>query len=143
MYRFYCIWENKRRDRTGTAEAFDHAYEDDLTDRKVGSTSDVSRDVQTLTSCRIRSSDISIEGYQRIGSAGSTWLEIKGDLNLARRNPEREDEDSEDDRLHTLYVHGNTNLSISRSAIVLVYVTKTSRDTLVRSPGVDQFPAHS
>ncbi|QDS68712.1 hypothetical protein FKW77_003868 [Venturia effusa] len=34
VYRVYCIWENKRRDRTGTAEAFDHAYEDDLTDRK-------------------------------------------------------------------------------------------------------------
>ncbi|KAF2426568.1 MFS transporter [Tothia fuscella] len=33
VYRFYCIWENKRRDKTGK-EGFEHAYEDDLTDRK-------------------------------------------------------------------------------------------------------------
>jgi hypothetical protein len=31
------MWENKKRDRTGTLEAFDNAYEDDLTDRKVKS----------------------------------------------------------------------------------------------------------
>lgn len=36
VYRFVCIWENKRRDKIG-AEAFDHAYEDDLTDIKVSS----------------------------------------------------------------------------------------------------------
>jgi len=35
VYRFVCIWENKRRDKAGTAEGFDHAYEDDLTDSKV------------------------------------------------------------------------------------------------------------
>jgi MFS family permease len=35
VYRFYAIWENKVRDKTGITEAFDHAYEDDLTDRKV------------------------------------------------------------------------------------------------------------
>jgi hypothetical protein len=34
VYRYLCIWENKRRDKLG-AEAFDHAYEDDLTDLKV------------------------------------------------------------------------------------------------------------
>lgn len=34
VYRYVCVWENKRRDRSG-AEAFDHAYEDDLTDIKV------------------------------------------------------------------------------------------------------------
>lgn len=34
VYRYVCIWENKKRDRAG-AEAFDHAYEDDLTDMKV------------------------------------------------------------------------------------------------------------
>lgn len=28
------MWENKRRDKNCT-EAYDHAYEDDLTDRKV------------------------------------------------------------------------------------------------------------
>ncbi|KAK4149221.1 major facilitator superfamily domain-containing protein [Chaetomidium leptoderma] len=34
VYRFVCIWENKRRDKAGTMEGFDHAYEDDSTDRK-------------------------------------------------------------------------------------------------------------
>jgi hypothetical protein len=34
VYRYVCVWENKKRDRTGTLEAFEHAYEDDLTDRK-------------------------------------------------------------------------------------------------------------
>ncbi|KAF2003554.1 MFS transporter [Amniculicola lignicola CBS 123094] len=34
VYRYVCIWENKRRDKTGTMEGFDHAYEDDLTDMK-------------------------------------------------------------------------------------------------------------
>ncbi|ETN43235.1 uncharacterized protein HMPREF1541_02394 [Cyphellophora europaea CBS 101466] len=33
-YRFYCAWENKRRDRAGVMEAYEHAYEDDLTDLK-------------------------------------------------------------------------------------------------------------
>lgn len=33
VYRFICISENKRRDNAGTAEAYDHAYEDDLTDK--------------------------------------------------------------------------------------------------------------
>jgi len=32
-YRLLCVWENRRRDRQGV-EAFDHAYEDDLTDKK-------------------------------------------------------------------------------------------------------------
>ncbi|KIW87188.1 uncharacterized protein Z519_12299 [Cladophialophora bantiana CBS 173.52] len=34
VYRFLCIWENRRRDRTGSLEGFEHAYEDDLTDKK-------------------------------------------------------------------------------------------------------------
>jgi hypothetical protein len=34
-YRFVCVLDNKRRDRAGTAEAFDHAFDDDLTDMKV------------------------------------------------------------------------------------------------------------
>ncbi|KAF2181600.1 MFS transporter [Zopfia rhizophila CBS 207.26] len=33
VYRFVCIWENRRRDKTGTMEGFEHAYEDDLTDK--------------------------------------------------------------------------------------------------------------
>ncbi|KAJ4374052.1 hypothetical protein N0V83_002791 [Neocucurbitaria cava] len=34
VYRGVCMWENKKRDKTGTLEAFEHAYEDDLTDKK-------------------------------------------------------------------------------------------------------------
>ncbi|EHY54984.1 hypothetical protein HRR83_005758 [Exophiala dermatitidis] len=34
VYRFVCVWENKKRDRAGTMEGFEHAYEDDLTDMK-------------------------------------------------------------------------------------------------------------
>ncbi|KIW87270.1 uncharacterized protein Z519_12173 [Cladophialophora bantiana CBS 173.52] len=34
VYRFVCSTENSRRDKAGTTEAFEHAYEDDLTDRK-------------------------------------------------------------------------------------------------------------
>jgi len=34
VYRFLCVWENKKRDKAGTLEAFEHAYEDDLTDIK-------------------------------------------------------------------------------------------------------------
>lgn len=35
VYRFICIWHNKRRDKAGIVEAFEHAYEDDVTDKKV------------------------------------------------------------------------------------------------------------
>jgi hypothetical protein len=35
VYRYICVWQNKRRDRAGTMESFEHAYEDDLTDKKV------------------------------------------------------------------------------------------------------------
>ena len=35
IYRYLCIWENKHRDKAGVLEAFEHAYEDDVTDRKV------------------------------------------------------------------------------------------------------------
>jgi hypothetical protein len=35
VYRFVCIWDNKQRDKAGVMEGFDHAYEDDSTDRKV------------------------------------------------------------------------------------------------------------
>lgn len=34
IYRFICAWENKKRDKTGVAEGFEHAYEDDSTDKK-------------------------------------------------------------------------------------------------------------
>ncbi|PPJ56060.1 hypothetical protein CBER1_02125 [Cercospora berteroae] len=33
-YRFVCIWTNKRRDASGSAEGFDNAYQDNLTDKK-------------------------------------------------------------------------------------------------------------
>lgn len=34
VYRFVCVWENRKRDKAGTPEGYEHAYEDDLTDRK-------------------------------------------------------------------------------------------------------------
>lgn len=35
VYRILCSMENRRRDKTGTVEGFEHAYEDDLTDKMV------------------------------------------------------------------------------------------------------------
>ncbi|KAK3054088.1 hypothetical protein LTR09_004866 [Extremus antarcticus] len=34
VYRYLSIWENKKRDKGGIMEAYEHAYDDDLTDRK-------------------------------------------------------------------------------------------------------------
>ncbi|KAF1358167.1 MFS general substrate transporter [Lizonia empirigonia] len=34
VYRYVCIWENRRRDKSGTMEGYDNAYDDDLTDMK-------------------------------------------------------------------------------------------------------------
>ncbi|KAJ4400040.1 hypothetical protein N0V91_009015 [Didymella pomorum] len=34
VYRYVCLWENRRRDKSGTMEGFDNAYDDDLTDMK-------------------------------------------------------------------------------------------------------------
>jgi hypothetical protein len=34
VYRYVCIWDNHKRDKSGTMEGFDHAYQDDLTDMK-------------------------------------------------------------------------------------------------------------
>ena len=36
VYWYLAIRDNKNRDEAGILEGFDHAYEDDLTDRKVG-----------------------------------------------------------------------------------------------------------
>lgn len=35
VYRIICSLENRRRDKMGTVEGFEHAYEDDLTDKMV------------------------------------------------------------------------------------------------------------
>jgi hypothetical protein len=35
VYAAVCKWDNHQRDKAGIPEGFDHAYEDDLTDRKV------------------------------------------------------------------------------------------------------------
>ncbi|KAG6035720.1 hypothetical protein E4U41_005948 [Claviceps citrina] len=32
LYRYVCVWDNRRRDEAGIPEAFDHAFDDDLTD---------------------------------------------------------------------------------------------------------------
>lgn len=34
IYRFVCARENKKRDKSGIAEAFENAYDDDMTDVK-------------------------------------------------------------------------------------------------------------
>lgn len=39
VYRILCSMENRRRDKMGTVEGFEHAYEDDLTDKMVRNTS--------------------------------------------------------------------------------------------------------
>lgn len=38
VYRFLCVYSNKKRDRQGTEESFENAYEDDLTDKTVSAT---------------------------------------------------------------------------------------------------------
>ena len=35
IYRFVCVRQNKKRDLAGTLEGYDHAYEDDVTDKMV------------------------------------------------------------------------------------------------------------
>ena len=35
VYRYLALWENKKRDKSGVLENFEHAYDDDLTDTKV------------------------------------------------------------------------------------------------------------
>jgi len=56
LYRLLCVWSNKSRDEAGTSEAFDNAYEDDLTDIKV-TTVQTSRSLiyNSLTSTSIES----------------------------------------------------------------------------------------
>jgi len=34
LYRFICARENEKRDQSGIAEAFENAYDDDMTDVK-------------------------------------------------------------------------------------------------------------
>ncbi|PGG96397.1 hypothetical protein AJ80_09833 [Polytolypa hystricis UAMH7299] len=35
VYRYYAMWENQKRDKSGTVEAFENAFLDDSTDRKL------------------------------------------------------------------------------------------------------------
>jgi hypothetical protein len=35
VYRYVAIYQNRKRDESGTLEAFEHAFEDDKTDMKV------------------------------------------------------------------------------------------------------------
>lgn len=48
-YRVVCAYDNKKRDAAGIMEAFDNAYDDDLTDKKVCPTKCYMRDAQVLT----------------------------------------------------------------------------------------------
>ncbi|PSN67421.1 MFS general substrate transporter [Corynespora cassiicola Philippines] len=59
VYRVSCSMENKRRDRAGVLEGFEHAYEDDLTDKKARRRTgreDCSRCSAAQQSCNIRPS---------------------------------------------------------------------------------------
>ncbi|KAJ5371301.1 uncharacterized protein N7496_007393 [Penicillium cataractarum] len=33
LYRFVCVWENRKRDESGISEGYENAYQDDLTDK--------------------------------------------------------------------------------------------------------------
>ncbi|KAJ5690689.1 hypothetical protein N7462_005081, partial [Penicillium macrosclerotiorum] len=33
IYRFVCVWENRKRDESGISEGYEHAYQDDMTDK--------------------------------------------------------------------------------------------------------------
>lgn len=35
VYRYVCLWDNRKRDESGIAEGFGNAYQDDLTDKTV------------------------------------------------------------------------------------------------------------
>lgn len=39
-YRVVCVYQNRKRDRSGIAESFEHAFEDDLTDKRVSTLPD-------------------------------------------------------------------------------------------------------
>lgn len=58
-YRYVCIAENKRRDRDGGQEGFDHAFDDDLTDMKVRAT--LHLDVKQPQEAADHSSELSIQ----------------------------------------------------------------------------------
>jgi len=59
VYRFVCTADNTRRDKSGIGEAFEHAYEDDYTDKKVSPPIASVVYGRWLTRNRIRSSGIS------------------------------------------------------------------------------------
>lgn len=63
VYRYVCVWENKRRDKLGN-EAFDHAYEDDLTDMKVSAHRAIQPRYLTHRYCRTHSSDTSCSSVE-------------------------------------------------------------------------------
>lgn len=65
VYRLICIHENKKRDREGPAEGFEHAYDDDITDRKVCARLNQVEPTWKLTLFRIHNSDTSSEALDR------------------------------------------------------------------------------
>lgn len=63
-YAAVCKWDNRQRDKAGVPEGFDHAYEDDLTDRTVRWLDSIScppKGSSLIVSCRIHNSDISFD----------------------------------------------------------------------------------
>lgn len=67
IYRFWCSWENKKRDNAGIMEGFEHAYDDDLTDKKVRSHFQSNTLFARMLTClRILNSDIFSKGCNRV-----------------------------------------------------------------------------
>ncbi|EIT81329.1 permease of the major facilitator superfamily [Aspergillus oryzae 3.042] len=58
VYRFVCLYDNRRRDATGVLEGFENAYQDDLTDKTVSPQPLPSRQQNRPDNHRILNSDI-------------------------------------------------------------------------------------
>ena len=69
-YRFFCSWENKRRDKSGTNEGFEHANDDDLTDKTVCGSKLLTLHTKLTFPSRILSLDTS---YKKNFMLGSVW----------------------------------------------------------------------
>lgn len=85
VYRFVCMWDNRVRDKTGILEGYDHAYEDDLTDKKVRSPI-TSGSSPVLTACRILNLGIFCKDLRRLLGLGQMWANwMQGKLSDSRQ----------------------------------------------------------
>lgn len=68
-YRYICVWHNRCRDGAGIMESFEHAYEDDVTDKKV-----LRIPLQNCTSANMIYTESSISLFSLRGSQLRTTL---------------------------------------------------------------------